>query len=265
MMINRTLSFYLDVFLIVFLLLLRFVDSDHFLGGTIHWQIENVPHNNSWIPVRLTQIYWWTYSRAACTPTNIATNQSIIASAYHLSCIPSCPTNFGPVSTLVMCKNASIVDNSAVGERSDVIWTPVNSLFSVVYRNGNWQTLTSGGGGVWSVLSYINLVRRPGTGLFNNAPTISFASPLYLYLYQPTSFKLSVTDSDGDEIQCRWAVSNNTNNLDECGSVCASQVIPEGLILHSDCTIEIQSMNISGTYVFAIMVIFVHRSSNCQH
>ena len=235
---------------------IRRVHSTHFFGGTISWHIENVTNNGSWIPVRLIQTYWWDYNRAGCTNISISTNQSILVSAGSLICSPSCPPNFGSVSTLVMCKDASVLDDNAVGERSDVIWIPVNSRFSVLYASSAWGGLTLGGGGSgeWSILSYIDLVRRSDTGLFNNAPTVAFVSPLYLYVNEQKLIKLSVDDVDGDTVRCRWALSNNTNHADECGSVCAPNALPSGIILHSDCTVELQGLNMNATYAIALMV-----------
>ena len=241
---------FLTITLLLVLILTYRIECSHFLGGTITWRIESVSTNGSFVAIRLSQTYSYVYTTALCTSINIATNQFLAGSSGSLTCPPSCPAGFS-VSAQVYCTDGSVANNIAVGKRSDVIWLPVNTSFSAMYVGSAWGNMSAGGAG-WSISTYINVMRRPDTGLFNNPPVSNVVSPLIIPLRQSRSIVIPVSDADGDHLRCRWASSSGS--VDECSSVCPPTSLPSGTILHSNCTLEIPAANATGVYAIALMV-----------
>ena len=236
--------------LLLLLLSISPVESSHFVGGTITWRIENATPNGTLIAIRLSQTYLWTYNSAKCNSTTIAANQPALGSGGLLSCSPSCPTGFTSVSTQVFCTDGSLPNDIGVGQRSDVFWLPINISFSTFFASGAWGSQVLGGS-TWSVLTHINLLRRSDNGLFNNPPVSNIVSPVNVYSNQIKTITLPVSDADGDNVRCRWATSNGTN---ECGSVCPPGSLPPNTTLHSNCTIEIIGLVTTSQYAITLMV-----------
>ncbi len=57
----------------------------------------------------------------------------------------------------------------------------------------------------WSIISYINLVRWSDNNIFNYAPIITVISSIDIQVNQTTVVPVSVSDADGDIVQCLWA------------------------------------------------------------
>lgn len=238
------------IMLLLGLIMTDRIECSHFLGGTITWRIESVSTNGSFVAIRLSQTYSYVYTSALCTSINIATNQLLAGSSGSLTCSPSCPSGFS-VSAQVYCTDGSVASNIGVGKRSDVIWLPLNTSFSAMYVGGSWGFLSTGGSG-WSISTYINVIRRSDTGLFNTPPVSNVVSPIIIPLKQTRSIVIPVSDADGDHLRCRWASSSGSVN--ECSSVCPPTSLPNGTILHSNCTLEIPAANATGVYAIALMV-----------
>lgn len=236
----------------VFVLFFNIVFSSHFLGGTITWRVENSLMNSSTIDIRITQTYSWTYIAGRCDGNAIATNQLVAGSGGVLSCSPSCPVGFGSISAMPFCTDVSPRNGIAVGQRSDVVSIPVGSNFSVIYASGSWGGLALGGG-LWSISSRIELQPRSDNGFFNNAPVAIVMSPINIQQNQKTFITISVSDSDGDTLRCRWASASN-NGVDECSSVCPPGVLPPNTTIYSNCTIEITGTVVGNRYAVALMV-----------
>ena len=237
--------------IILLALTLTAVESSHFLGGTISWRIQNSSTNSSLIGVLITQTYSWTYVAGRCDSNAIATNQLVAGSGGVITCWPTCPTGFGSLSSAPHCTDLSILNGIAVGQRSDVVYLPEGSDFSMIYASNAWGTLTPGGSS-WSIASRINLVRRSDNNLFNNAPVATVMSPVNIEVNQKTWIPISVSDADGDTIRCRWAAI--VNGVDECSSVCPPSALPANTILHSNCTVEITGPAVTNKYAIALVV-----------
>jgi len=91
-----------------------------------------------------------------------------------------------------------------------------------------------------------SLIPRTDTGEINSSPRVVGFPYLHLQEGYYHTITLAVSDPDGDEIRCRWAVGA------ECSRVCNS--IP-GAVLDSDsCTISYQANFGTGLKVVAIMI-----------
>ena len=238
---------------IVHISFIHIVTSSDFYGGTISWHIKDSTIDNGTVTILITQTYIWTYSTMTCDNTAIASKTPIGTSAGILTCVPSCPSDFGNVSTLVYCVDGSSVNNISVGQSSTQVKIPENSSFSIVYQGSAWSGLSVSSN--WSMLSYINLVARSSNNTFNNAPIATVISPIYIQQNQTTSIPISVYDADEDTIRCRWA--NQLGSGNECGTVCPPSSLPAGTILYPNCTIQITGTVLNSVYALAVMVSFV--------
>ncbi|UJR25559.1 hypothetical protein I4U23_006904 [Adineta vaga] len=238
-------------FVAIFLSLsIIFVNGSHFLGGTINWRIQNSSTGSSSIGILITQTYSWTYVVGRCDGNATVTNQPVAGSGGTLTCSPSCPTGFTSVSATPDCTDLSVLNGIAVGQRSDIVYIPENSVFSAIYADSAWGTLALGGTN-WAIASKINLVRRSDNNMFNNAPVATIMSPVNLEVNQKTWITLSVSDADGDIIRCRWA--GLVNGVDECSSVCPPGALPANTTIYSNCTIEITGTIIGKRYAVVLM------------
>ncbi|CAF1097116.1 unnamed protein product [Adineta ricciae] len=226
-------------------------NGSHFLGGIISWRVQNSSTNTSLIGVLITQTYSWTYVPGRCDNNAIVTNQSVSGAIGTLTCSPTCPPGCSGISAVPICIDLSILSGIAVGQRSDIVYIPEGSIFSVLYANSAWGTLSLGGT-TWSIASRINLVRRSDNNMFNNAPVATIISPVNIGVNQKTWITVSVSDADGDAVRCRWA--GVVNGVDECSSVCSPSSLPPNSIMYSNCTLEITGPAIGNKYAVALMV-----------
>lgn len=240
-------------FIIAYISFIHIATSSQFYGGTISWRIQDSTIDNGTLAILITQTYIWTYSTMACDSNAIATQNSISASSGTLTCAPSCPNDFGNVSTLVYCVDGSSSNNISVGQSSTQVKIPENSSFSIIYQGSAWSGLSVSSN--WSMLSYINLVPRSSNNTFNNAPIATVISPIYIQQNETKTIPISVHDADGDIIRCRWA--NKSGTGDECGTVCPPSLLPPGTILHPNCTVQIKGTVFNAVYAIAVMVSFV--------
>jgi len=75
-------------------------------------------------------------------------------------------------------------------------------------------------------------------------------SPIYIPVGVQTALTIPTTDSDNDNVRCRFA--NGTN---ECASVCPPASLPSGTtIVASNCTMYITGANVNDWYAVAIQV-----------
>jgi len=87
-----------------FFLLVITIHSNHFLGGTITWRIQNISDNSTSVAILITQIYSWTYVAGRCDNSAIANNQADSGSGGTLTCSPSCHAGFGTISAIAKGK-----------------------------------------------------------------------------------------------------------------------------------------------------------------
>ena len=181
----------------------------HFNGGTISWAPVYPSSNSSSVLITIIQSYSWTSPPENCT-TNIPRSSG---SGVNLICAGNCSTQDGfankTISIVTDCTSYSASKGLVYSQRSVNITLDINTFFWVAYRGSAWRPLQNGGtGGAWSIVSLINLIRRPD-GLINSPPVPQINSPQYVIVNRTTVIALPVTDPNaGDNIRCRWSLLN---------------------------------------------------------
>jgi hypothetical protein len=134
--------------------------------------------------------------------------------------------------------SSSAMDYSS-GERYDSFSLPLGGTFVIGFYSGNWLPLAIGGNGDWQVTNRISLVIRPD-GIINTSPVTSTLPVIYQTINVQHVHVVQMSDADTtDTLRCRWATDNspaNTNNWDECNSVCAPS-LPSYTLFPNNCTI----------------------------
>ena len=194
------------------LLFIPFTAGIHFNGGTITWAPVNPASNASSVSITITQTYSWSYPNIQCiNPVPIAT-PGRSGENNNLTCVVDCSTDGGyslkPVSILTDCISASSYLGMLTSQRSVNVTLGANASFSVAYQGSAWRSVgsPSTGGLYWSILTSINLRKRPD-GLINTPPVANVVSPQYAVVNTPTQIQIPVSDVNaGDDIRCRWSV-----------------------------------------------------------
>lgn len=197
--------------IVLFLLILIWINgihAAHFNGGTISWVPVYPSSNSSSVLITITQSYSWTAPPENCT-TNIPRSSG---SNVNLICAGNCSTQDGfankTVSIVTDCSSYSASKGIVYSQRSVNITLDINTFFWVAYRGSAWRTLQNGGSGQWSIVSLINLIKRPD-GLINSPPVPQINSPQYVIVNKTTVITLPVTDPNaGDDLRCRWSRQN---------------------------------------------------------
>jgi hypothetical protein len=201
--------------IICFLLIListSVIKASHFNGGTINWVPLFPSSNSSLVPITITQTYSWNYPLVNCT-----TNVPISTSAYstgdvNLTCVGNCSTQNNYPSTVIDIVTDCVSYSASLGmltsQRSHNITLNENTYFWIAYRGSSWRTLQNSVGSSWSIVSLIDLIRRPD-GLINTPPVPQITSPQYVIVNTTTAINIPVTDvNTGDNIRCRWSSAN---------------------------------------------------------
>ena len=118
----------------------------------------------------------------------------------------------------------------------------INSV-TIDYRNYDYWAYPYGRVNISTTFS---LVPRIDTGTINSSPRVASFPKLQLLEGREYTIPLAVSDPDGDDIRCRWAVGA------ECSSVCNS--IPGAVLDPNSCTITYLANNGTGIKVVAIMI-----------
>lgn len=158
-----------------------------------------------------------------------------------LSCFsgtPSC-SGFTTNSADVYCTDFSATTDYSSGERYYTYTLLAANTYIVGFYSSAWLALAMGGNGVWQVTNKIQLSTRPD-GVINTSPVTSTLPVIYRTINTLHVHIVQMADADStDTLRCRWATDNtpvNTNNWDECGSVC-SPSLPNGFVLYpNNCT-----------------------------
>ncbi|CAF2977539.1 unnamed protein product [Rotaria sp. Silwood2] len=234
------------------------VDASHFLGGTIIWSPLNSSATGTSVSIIITQIYSWTWELAKCTISNIANGEQVpITSSYNgmrnkLNCISNCATGATGYSAPLIwhfCTDASSVQGSSVGRRSDIINVGQNSDFIVAFADNAWRPLVISSAAAWSIASRLNLKLRANNSVYNSAPVATMMSPINIPVGIAQVIQVPIGNADGDTIRCRW--SNGTN---ECGDVCPPSSLPNNTIIYPNCTIVITGRTARDWFAVALMV-----------
>jgi len=184
------------------------IDTAHFNGGTITWFPVYPDSNSSSVLITVTQSYSWVYTSVPCA-NNIGTVTDT------LSCVANCSTNANntakAISIQTDCTSYSVSLNTTFSARSVNVSVPVNTYFWIAYVGSAWRTLENSvstgsgwsGGAGWSIVSLIDLRRRPD-GLINTPPTSQVTSPQNVLVNKTTAILIPVSDvNTNDDLRCR--------------------------------------------------------------
>ena len=248
------------------------IDGSHFRGGVISWRpaTNETSVVGSKRTIIINQRYAWSRSAASssCTTTTIQTFGLIGDSGTNtLTCrspLATCTSvqYTTDISTEVPCTDYNSILGMSFGHSSTAVNLTVKTSGVVLgyVSSGAWLSLqlTSGS---WSMMVYINMSPRPDNGLINSSPTTDIQPIVYAPagLTNITSIDIPMYDADGDEMECRFALSSNPLGgvtVNECAGVCRPVALPPSTQLISGngtCTLVVQLPSI-GYYAVAIQI-----------
>ena len=158
-----------------------------------------------------------------------------------LDCFSTSTCGLSPLATAdVSCTDysASAMDYSS-GERYDTLTLSLGTTYVIGFYNGNWLALAIKGGGYWLETNKIDLTVRLD-GILNTSPITSTLPVIYRTINVQHVHVVQMFDANsGDTLRCRWATNNipmNSNNCDECASVCAP-TLPSYTLFPNNCTL----------------------------
>lgn len=201
----------------------------------------NTTPSGSTAQILIHQRYSWrrSYFSPTCSNSMITSQGYIGTGTGTLPCYVGSCGSFTTLSTDVTCTDFSATTDYSSGERYDTLTLPLGSTFIVGFYNGNWLALAIGGNSYWQVTGKVQLTVRPD-GVINTSPVTSTLPVLYRTVNVQHVHVVQMADADTtDTLRCRWATSNtpaNTNNYDECASVC-SPSLPSFTLFPNNCTL----------------------------
>jgi hypothetical protein len=143
----------------------------------------------------------------------------------------------------------------SMGERYDTFTLPLSATFIIGFQNNAWLQLAIGGNGAWQVTNNIDLTVR-ADGIINTSPVTSTLPVIYRTINVQHVHIVQMADADTtDTLRCRWSTDNslvNTNNYDECGSVCAP-TLPSYTLFPDNCTL-VFTINTTNYYAVALQI-----------
>lgn len=244
------------IFFQYFAIIFTYVHAVHFLGGTVTWRPLNSSATGSPVQIVITQTYSWTTVAAPCSSTDIANSNPIpftnTNGVYNrLNCVVNCGNSGGYVAPPIYpdCTDISTIQDTTVGQRSDIVSISSNADFSVAFASQAWRPLATSASASWSLASAIDLTPRADNGHYNNAPVATVMSPISIPQNIPKVIYVPVADADGDTIRCRWSSSSA-----ECAGVCPPTSLPSGTIIYPNCTIVITGTVVGNWFAIAITV-----------
>lgn len=179
-----------------------FIESVHFLGGTISWKPMNNEETNSPVPVMFTQSYQWKLSATYCNQSRVYNLPSVPAAPDLLECVSASNLCGGFVSlgTKGYCIDSSTILDSRSTQISDVENITADSKFCIAFQSIYWRTLRSPSCSYtcttttakWSIGSCIDLTIRP-EGFINTSPVATVISRKYLLTHHKNGPKKFLT------------------------------------------------------------------------
>ncbi|CAF4481507.1 unnamed protein product [Rotaria sp. Silwood2] len=164
--------------------------------------------------------------------------------------------SFASVSADVSCTDYSATTDYSLGEIFDTYTLPLNASFINAFNSSAWLSLAIGGGSTWQVTSKLDLTVRPD-GRINTSPVTSTLPIIYRAINVQHVHVVQMADADSsDTLRCRWATNNvptNSNNWDECGSVCEPS-LPSGYTLFGDNCTLVFTLTTADYYAVALQI-----------
>jgi len=160
---------------------------------------------------------------------------------------------FAAVSSDVICTDYSVTLDFSLGERYDTFTLPLGATFIIGFNSSAWLLLAIGGNGDWQVTNKIQLTVRPD-GVINTSPVTSTLPVIYQTINVQHVHVVQMADADSTDIlRCRWSTATgNTNNWNECGTVCAPS-LPSSTLIADNCTL-VFTITTANYYAVALQI-----------
>ncbi len=190
-----------------------------------------------------------------CNDSMILAEGFIATGTGYLKCYTggSC-SSFETVSADVQCTDYSATMDFSLGEEYNTFTLPLDGTLIIGFNSSAWLDLAMKGNGDWQVTSKIQLSIRPD-GIINTSPVTTTLPVIYQTINVQHIHVVQMADADTTDIlRCRWSTSigNNTNNWDECGSVCAP-TLPSYTLFSDNCTL-VFTINVTNYYAVALQI-----------
>jgi hypothetical protein len=259
----------------LFLIVCTFITpiyNSHFRGGVISWRPATNAQSvlNTQRTIIIDQRYTWSKSvpASACIASTILSfgliGEAVVSALTCQSSAATCShaqytTN---ISTYVPCTDYNTILGMSFGQSSTSInLTVISSGLVLGYVvSGAWLQLQLSSGS-WSLMMYINMQPRPDNKLINSSPTSDIPAITYVPSGSTlaTSIDIPMSDTDGDDIECRFAkasISLGGIIVNECSAACDTLALPVSTQLisgNNTCTL-IVSLPAIGYYAVAIQL-----------
>jgi hypothetical protein len=209
----------------IFVILLPFIESAHFRGGSISW--KPIEDNETHVYIEFHSKWTWRLSVVSSPGTG-----NLINSMDPIDCRVGCSGSIGDTSFYETSKSQA--QDWISGEKKWNLSLPKINLIRASFRSCCWVTLNSGGSSM-EVGVMLNTLTRQDTGRINSSPISLMPSILSVIYGSLTTYKIPIVDNDNDIVRCRWS----DNSLNECGAICGPSII--ATLNSSNCEILIDS------------------------
>ena len=144
-----------------------------------------------------------------------------------------------------ICTGFSAQEDWTFGQRNLVqsFSLQEGTIVAVGFTGNAWIAPFSGN---WNISTTFSLAIRNDTGRINSTPRAITVPVLRLLEGCNHTLTLAISDSDGDDVRCRWAMGA------ECESICGG--FPGTLLYSSTCVIEYEANRGTGLRAAAIMI-----------
>ena len=244
-------------FLCLLLLSPTMTKSKHFNGGTITWTPVDPYTNSSPVVITITQTYFWVLTEVDCNVNVPISTPGRAGQGRNLICVANCSTDGGysanVINTITDCVSSNSFANVMQSQASKNITITSDAYFTIAYQDSGWRKVNNSAAGDWSIVSYIDLRKRPD-GFINTSPVSMIQSPRYVLPNRTTHIKIPIYDANkGDVVRCRWALKTGLNGVDECDTICNANNLPVGTNL-TDCVLTFVSTAQDSWYGFTLQV-----------
>jgi hypothetical protein len=226
----------------------------------------NTTPSGSTAQILVHQRYAWRRSAFSpvCSASTVSAQGLISSGTGSLTCATggSCGS-FSTIPADVYCTDFSSGTDYSLGERYNTFTLPLGATFIIQFVSSAWLALAIKGGGTWQVTNKIDLTVRPD-GILNTSPVTSTLPVIYRVVNVQHVHVVQMSDADStDTLRCRWSTDNsptNTNNWDECGSVC-SPTLPSFSLYGNNCTL-VYTITTLNYYAVALQIEDFYTSSS---